>query len=1011
MTKSNLLKNSVKSALAFVFVVALFMSIALCASAALTEDVIIDDNTVWKYLDDNTDPAEGLSSVTAWTAIDFDDSKWKSAAGSFGSTKGELKSNSNVTPKNLLNLYIDGTTDCIPAMFFRTSVTIEDVSGYKAIAIKMNVDDSVAIYFNGTCIADTRKTVKTTTNLYYTTRKNDTETIYIELSDYQNLLKEGENVIAVQVHNESKSSSDILFNIKEMVLVGEGDPVVAEQVLLNVGASESERNLSWFSSSKAAGEVRLVKAKEVQNGEFPDEYSVFSVKSSLATNLVARFAKAATLTGLEENTEYAYTIVADGKESKIFYFKTGSFSNYSFAFVGDPQVINETDATSWADTVDKVTTILNPDFLISAGDQVNAPENETQYKYFAVDDLSSLALAATVGPGHDSTSPTFDDHFNVPNKSTEYGVSKTSANYWYTYGNTLFMHLNLSNKEAATNGEHKAFMEEAIAANPDAVWKIVVMHTSLFSTSNHGDPDGSYFEDEVGIYRPALTPIFTELDIDAVLSGHDHVYVRTHMMTNSEVSDDTVENNTVTSPEGTLYLCASSATGSKHYVKKVDADFVAYENYEKRKSAVMFDVTDYRLTLTSYFLDNMEVFDTFTIQSHTCQLQLREEIPASCLKGGTRAYYICECGKAYEDAEGTVVIENLAEWSAIAPLVQMYDDDRDMTCNTCGEIRHNIGSVNFKGYSARKMSFNGLRSVYTMDVEAISYAEEKYDVEIGVLMAASLAEDTYFDAMTVDNIENRVFYKTGDENDGFGDRMYTTLEDGSIQFVYTVTYKEDYATKEFFDVGIMCRVYVKVSDKITGEELSVSYIDNESSLFGYSASMVELAQYFAETTNMCYPMLQDVLTVCDGEEIGKKPISASPELSEKDLTMYSVVVENASDVGVAQAFLDELNVALERKGMRAYKLPVIVKSEGWESDLTSSGVYIRFDNSPKNENDEYDCSISLEDGIVTVKTSETKYAMFGAQSLADSLAGGKSVILTFKDKKTNDTEFEIGGLK
>ena len=301
MTKSNILKNSIKSALALVFVLAFVVSLSLCASAAPTETTIINDNTVWKYLDDNTDPAEGLSEglydVAAWTALDFNDSAWKSAAGSFGSTRGELKSNSNVTPTNLINLYIEGTTTCIPAVFFRTTVTIENASSYKALAIKINVDDSVAIYFNGTIIADTRKTKKTTTNQYYTSG-NSTETFFIDLSDYPNLIKEGENVVAAQVHNETKSSSDILFNIKEMLLIGEGDPLVAEQVILNIGASERERNLSWFSSSREAGEVRLAKAADVKDGVFPAEYSAFSVESNLATNLVGRFAKAATLTGL-----------------------------------------------------------------------------------------------------------------------------------------------------------------------------------------------------------------------------------------------------------------------------------------------------------------------------------------------------------------------------------------------------------------------------------------------------------------------------------------------------------------------------------------------------------------------------------------------------------------------------------------------------------------------------------------------------------------------------------------
>ena len=50
---------------------------------------VVNEKTTWKYLDNNTDPASGLSSLTAWTTPDFNDSAWKSAAGKFGA-KGAL---------------------------------------------------------------------------------------------------------------------------------------------------------------------------------------------------------------------------------------------------------------------------------------------------------------------------------------------------------------------------------------------------------------------------------------------------------------------------------------------------------------------------------------------------------------------------------------------------------------------------------------------------------------------------------------------------------------------------------------------------------------------------------------------------------------------------------------------------------------------------------------------------------------------------------------------------------
>lgn len=71
----------------------------------------------WKYLDDNTDPAAGSEDRTSWTAEDFDDSAWKTAAGPFGSKRGEAELESGYTANTVLN-GCDGSNDYY-AYFFR----------------------------------------------------------------------------------------------------------------------------------------------------------------------------------------------------------------------------------------------------------------------------------------------------------------------------------------------------------------------------------------------------------------------------------------------------------------------------------------------------------------------------------------------------------------------------------------------------------------------------------------------------------------------------------------------------------------------------------------------------------------------------------------------------------------------------------------------------------------------------------------------------------------------------
>ena len=634
---------------------------------------LIDLNTTWKFIDDNTDPATGLGSLDAWTDVNFNDGAWKTGKGPFGNKDGQKTSPIYVspTPSTLLNLKRpDKESQSVKTYFFRTEFTINNLnalSDYNALAFEVYANDAVVIYVNGTKVCDSRVETSTTTNLYYSSGNWQQSEFKVLLSDIGGL-REGKNVVSVQLHNKSSSSNDVYFAMPRLDLVAYNPtPYSAKQAVLSVGSDESERNLAWLSNIAAAGEVRLAEASKVTDGIFPSEYTSFSATSAPSANIYDTYAKKATLKNLKSNTAYAYVIVADGMMSDVYYFNTSGDGAYDFVFLSDPQISTEEHGKSWADTVNKAVSSLGADFIISAGDQVESSDSELLYSYAIPDALSGVAFAPSVGPGHDSQSSLYADHFNLPNLSNSYGDNATSANYWYTYNGTLFMHLNMSALSAYKNGEHEAFMKEAIAANPDAKWKIVVMHYSVYSTGKHGGTNETIIS-----IRETLVPIFTELGIDIVLSGHDHVYTRTHIMNGTAVSGDTVVNNTVVSPNGVLYLCASSCTGSKFYNQVVtDADFVAAENYEKRKSAVKLEVSDTSVKLTSYFIDGdtPEQFDTFTIekpaQVHTCTPTPVAEKPATCNAPGKEAYYLCDCGKAYEDEECEKLIANVDSWGII----------------------------------------------------------------------------------------------------------------------------------------------------------------------------------------------------------------------------------------------------------------------------------------------------------------------------------------------------------
>lgn len=70
------------------------MAQPLFQTRAAENDVTMDGNVTWSYLDDGSDPAGDSTAAgydrTSWTKDDYDISAWKTATGSFGAKKGKI---------------------------------------------------------------------------------------------------------------------------------------------------------------------------------------------------------------------------------------------------------------------------------------------------------------------------------------------------------------------------------------------------------------------------------------------------------------------------------------------------------------------------------------------------------------------------------------------------------------------------------------------------------------------------------------------------------------------------------------------------------------------------------------------------------------------------------------------------------------------------------------------------------------------------------------------------------
>lgn len=581
---------------------------------------LISTATTWKYLDNNVDPGTETDRY-AWIKADYNDSEWKSEAGKFGAKKGKLEDlGDGFVPTVLLNQYINGVNgDDIPAFFFRTTVNISNLDDFSSLSGKLYYDDAAIVYINGVKVASFDEPEGGfESNMSYggSNASNPKEgVISLTKEQLKDVIKTGQNTIAVELHQGRASSSDIYFEFNNLqVDYGQEETTVEQKALnLTIGEDETKMNLTWYANTNTSGTVQLAKAGAMINGEFPSQFTTVEATNNQA-NDKGFYYNQATLANLEENTKYVYRVVNGDQVSKIYDFTTKDFDgSYNFIFAGDPQIgasgSASKDTEGWDKTLSDSINKFNPNFILSAGDQVNTASDENQYSgYLDHEELTSVPQATTIG-NHDSSSNAYTQHFNLPNETAK-GETAAGTDYWYVYNNTLFMNINTNNTSTA---EHKAFMKEAIKENQDVRWKVVVFHHSVYSVASHS------VESSILKRREELTPVFDDLGIDVVLMGHDHVYVRSNMMKGMKVSQETKDLTSVTDPEGILYLTANSASGSKYYDIKtnISTDFVAKMDQSKQRSISNIEVSENSFKVTTYLYNSNDnqwsTLDEFTI--------------------------------------------------------------------------------------------------------------------------------------------------------------------------------------------------------------------------------------------------------------------------------------------------------------------------------------------------------------------------------------------------------------
>ena len=187
---------------------------------------LISSGQVWKYLDDGSDPA------SAWLQRTFDDRLWKAGATRLGYGVTDLATTISAGT-NTLNRYITA--------YFRRAFVVANPADFSALLLKLTRNDGAAVYLNGKeILRDNLPGSRISFNTLALERVAGTPASATrEFQLPAAGLVAGTNVIAVELHQQSQTSTDAVFDLS---LVGVSTSASGSSIFITSPADQAYFN-------------------------------------------------------------------------------------------------------------------------------------------------------------------------------------------------------------------------------------------------------------------------------------------------------------------------------------------------------------------------------------------------------------------------------------------------------------------------------------------------------------------------------------------------------------------------------------------------------------------------------------------------------------------------------------------------------------------------------------------------------------------------------------------------
>ncbi len=504
------LTTAVRAALAFVAAWALATADAGVAGA---QTAAVPRNSVWLYDDTGTDLGQ------AWRDPGYDDSGWASGPGILG--YGE---------PYITTVVSDGgdSGNKNTTTYFRSSFFLnEDPPDVLSLLLELNYDDGCVVYLNGSEVA--RRSLPAGPVSYSTFASSHEGGGYetIDLSGFIGLLAFGSNWLAVEVHQTTPSSSDLVFDLG--LLYSTTSASVTRGPYLQ-SATDTSVVVRWRTGVPTTSAVRFGSSPGSLDEIVSDGASVQEHELPVG--------------GLDPDSRYYYTVgttdasltTADSTHFLTTSPVPGTDRPVRVWIIGDSGTANS-NAAVVRDAYLSFAGSEHADLWLMLGDNAYSTGTDAEYQAAVFDMYPSLLRNTPLWPtrgNHDALHPgSWNDYyeiFTLPTAGEAGGLASTSEAYYsYDFCEVHFVCLDSEGSSRAPGSPMLTWLDDDLAATTRR-WIVAYWHHPPYTKGSHDSDDPLDSGGRMRDMRENVLPILESRGVDLVLTGHSHSYERSFLL-------------------------------------------------------------------------------------------------------------------------------------------------------------------------------------------------------------------------------------------------------------------------------------------------------------------------------------------------------------------------------------------------------------------------------------------------------------------------------------------------